>query len=695
MSCFASCFGTRAAGTPDPVGNSRETPKKSLLAAVNERCRKSPVPMNSEVTKMIRGINEQAAEISAEAAYAKKHNGRLPPKAAVAVAEQVMEAVGSLVATARNLEVQIAETSKKWQNHRNTGELDRQLAPLKADLEKVKQQAALASSHFSNDWALVLPPKPTEVDDPAALRRLPLANAPGKLTQLGVLGWIHLSGPVLTPAAEDSESDTDEPADDFAAAPTSGSENAMETVFASFLTAAFDAFEGFVDASNETERAKATSPLDVVVASFSEARIEMTPPLTTMLVADIDEYQQVFDRKVAESGGPNILDELDATVTAAQRRIPSETEIKGLTRDKAAPNPVKLGYAAHIRKMAAPTALTLYMLASILIASTAQAAGAYCIPGPIKGLRRMVAKVIEKYDSFGPCHDIARCTVHFPSFPALIAFLEALIGCGQVIILRIKNRFKAAYDAVPNGGYRDLQLLLLLPDGGGSVADGCAKGKVFRYCELQLNLKDMVAIKNGESSRQKKAGGGGGHDAFNLARAIDAFSPRTLRYKGAADDKTWALMKAGALLEVDFERMDLSERLEQEKLKDALASPQCRVRKLLLGLSKLGAEGGKQLAKGLIANKSMVEVDLGNNRIGGESGKLFATLLKVNNTITNLDLRNCHLGSSCGTEIAAALETNTTITVLDVSHNSFDDSTKSAIEAAWGRGDRNEDYLEL
>ena len=644
--------------------------------------------MNSEVTKMIRCINEQAAEVSAEAAYAKKHNGRLPPKTAASVTAQVLEAVGSLVATARNLEIQMAETSKKWENHRNTGELDRQLAPLKADFEKVNHQTALARSHFSDDWALALPPKPTEVDDPAALRRLPLANAPG-LTQLGVLGWIHLSGP----AAEDSESDTDEP-DDFAAALTSGSENAMETVFASFLTAAFDAFEGFIDESNATGKAAAaTSPLDVVVASFSEARIEMTPALTTMLVADIDEYQQVFDRKVAESGGPNILDELDATVTAARRRIPSETEIKGLL-DKAAPNPVKLGYAAHIRKMAAPTALTLYMLASILIASTAQAAGAYCIPGPIKGLRRMVAKVIEKYDSFDPCHDVARCTVHFPSFPALIAFLDALIGCGQVLIIRIKNRFKAAYDAVPNGGYRDLQLLLLLPDGGGGVADGYAKGKVFRYCELQLNLKDMVAIKNGESLRQKKAGGGG-HDAFNLARAIDAFSPRTLRYKGAADDKTWALMKAGALLEADFERMDLSDPKEQEKLNDALASPQCRVRKLLLGLSKLGAEGGKQLAKGLIANKSMVEIDLGNNRIGRESGKLFAALVKVNKTITNLDLRNCHLGSSCGAALAVALEENTTITVLDVSHNQFDDSTKSAIEAAWRGGDRNEDYLEL
>jgi len=340
-----------------------------------------------------------------------------------------------------------------------------------------------------------------------------------------------------------------------------------------------------------------------------------------------------------------------------------------------------------------------------LIAATSQASGAYCVPGPIKGLMRMVAKVVEKYENFEPCYDVARCTVHFPSLRALLAFLRALIDSGQALIIRIKNRFKAAFDPVPIGGYRDLQLLLLLPDGGGSVTDGYAKDKVFRYCELQLNLKGMVTIKNGESPRQKKAASragslGGGHDAFNLARAIDAFNPRALRYKGAANDKTWALMKAGALLEVDFERMNLADHDGQDKLKDALASPQCRVRTLLLGKCELGAAGGKRLAQGLIANQSMVEVDAGNNRIGAESGKLFAALIDRNNTITNLDLRNCRLGNECGKAIAAALKKNGKILNLDVSHNDFDDATKSAIEDAWesgagAGGSRNEDDLQL
>ena len=53
----------------------------------------------------------------------------------------------------------------------------------------------------------------------------------------------------------------------------------------------------------------------------------------------------------------------------------------------------------------------------------------------------------------------------------------------------------------------------------------------------------MVAIKNGEGAE-----GGGGHDAFNLARAIDAFSPRVLRYNGNSNDDVWQSMKVGGLL---------------------------------------------------------------------------------------------------------------------------------------------------
>lgn len=167
----------------------------------------------------------------------------------------------------------------------------------------------------------------------------------------------------------------------------------------------------------------------------------------------------------------------------------------------------------------------------------------------------------------------------------IAAFLLALVQSGLVYILRVKNRFDAAYDALPAGGYRDLQLLLLLPDGGGAVLDGIRDSKVFRYVELQLNLAPMVEIKNGQSALQAaqteerrkmmdKVGGvdkkatarlnsfrilkKAGHEIFNFARAVDAFSVRTLRYIGAPNDQVWQAIKVGAMLEVDFGSADLS-----------------------------------------------------------------------------------------------------------------------------------------
>ena len=87
----------------------------------------------------------------------------------------------------------------------------------------------------------------------------------------------------------------------------------------------------------------------------------------------------------------------------------------------------------------------------------------------------------------------------------------------------------------------------------------------------------MVAIKNGTVPG---VAAGGGHDAFNLARAIDAFSARTLRYKGDPNEDVWQSIKVGALLEVDFEAIDFSKPKVLAKLVTALGSGQCRVRVL-------------------------------------------------------------------------------------------------------------------
>lgn len=326
------------------------------------------------------------------------------------------------------------------------------------------------------------------------------------------------------------------------------------------------------------------------VSSFEAARTNVAEPLNLGVLQDTDYYQAEYEHACSAStaaasaggkggkggeGGSPVLARLGAAVKKAKAAAPSKEDAAKVTVDDAAPtDPATLGYAMHVRRMAAPTALFLYLLATTLIASIPEALGAVCIPGPIKGLVRMVAKVIDRYASFEPCRDVARCTVHFPTLEGIIAFLLALTGSGLVYIIRVKDRFDAAYDALPGGGYRDLQLLLLLPDGGGTVLDGIRDNKVFRYVELQLNLVGMVAIKNGKSHLQQaklaeeaKAGkaagkaattaesalsGRAGHDIFNFARAIDAFNPRTLRYTGVPTDQVWQAIKVGAMLEVDF-----------------------------------------------------------------------------------------------------------------------------------------------
>lgn len=287
--------------------------------------------------------------------------------------------------------------------------------------------------------------------------------------------------------------------------------------------------------------------------------------LTLTIVIDIESYGAEFAKQL-KAAQPNTMEEVAAAVQQAVKGAPSKAEIANLTADPEAPPPEQIEYGAYMQRIAGPVSIGLYLVVTQLIASTPNAAGAYCVPGPVKGLRRMVAKTIAKYTSFANCRDLARCTVQVPTLDALAAFLKALVDCKQVTILRIKNRFADDYDPLPAGGYRDVQVLLLLPEGGGTV---------HRYAELQINLEAMVKIKNGKGAK-----GGGGHDAFNLARAIDAFSPRTLRYQGNPNDDVWQSMKVGGLLEVDFQDSDLSTPEVQKKLTEAIRPAQCRVREL-------------------------------------------------------------------------------------------------------------------
>lgn len=576
-------------------------------AAAAEGAIKIPLKVN----EMVDTIKEQVGGLNASTAYLDGHGGTLPPAEAKAVVEAVLGAVGSHVVCSWNLEEQIAGTTKQMGKTYDQDYINKSLAPVRADHKKSIKQLKRAVRLFSKVWKLTLPEKPTEADDLEAFAQLPLADAKNKTTQIGVIGWLYLNDQTSGKAGS---------GDGGSLAPYEADPNG-ETVRPSWsLSIVNTTFKGGVTAIICRNAAFAAT-----VSSFAAARAVLAESLNLGVLQDINHYEKVLKEALsanttanataaatadggggsrkekkkkkkggASTGGSPVLDRLAAAVKEAKAKAPSTKQTAKVTVDPAAPaDPATLGYAMHIRRMAAPTALFMYLLASTLISSIPGAVGAVCIPGPIKGLIRMVAKVIDRYASFEPCRDVARCTVHFPTLDGMLAFLLALARSGLVYILRVKNRFDEAYDALPAGGYRDLQLLLLLPDGGGTVGDGIRDKKVFRYVELQLNHVGMVEIKDGKSDLQKatlagaeKAGkaknalaGRAGHAIFNFARAIDAFSPRTLRYKGTPTDQICQAIKVGALLEVDFKGANLSSPEAWAKLA-VLGFEQCRVRTL-------------------------------------------------------------------------------------------------------------------
>jgi hypothetical protein len=192
-----------------------------------------------------------------------------------------------------------------------------------------------------------------------------------------------------------------------------------------------------------------------------------------------------------------------------------------------------------------------------------------CMVGLIKGEPRVIFKSIMKYGgNTSKCRDLARATV-----------VNAVFLCPWIIVIRTKNRMAATYDAIPVGGYRDVQLLCLVQGEDGT----------WQYAELQVNLQGMIAIKDGGEN-------GGGHLAFDEARLVDAFSERTLRYNGAPSALVFGMVRSGVLLALDLADNKLDES-QQTALLGALKSKECRIRSLGLSDCAVGASFGEGLAK--------------------------------------------------------------------------------------------------
>ena len=158
---------------------------------------------------------------------------------------------------------------------------------------------------------------------------------------------------------------------------------------------------------------------------------------------------------------------------------------------------------------------------------------------------------------------------------------------GALCAAESKNRFDPEYDAVPSGGYRDLQMLCYIKDEAG----------VWRFAELQVNTRRMVELKAGGGGA-----GGGGHQAFNEARLIDAFSERSLRYNGTLSDEVIGMVGNGVVLSIDVANSKLAPAHEAALL-DALRSDECRLRGLGLSSCGMSASFAEALPAYLPASK--------------------------------------------------------------------------------------------
>ena len=158
------------------------------------------------------------------------------------------------------------------------------------------------------------------------------------------------------------------------------------------------------------------------------------------------------------------------------------------------------------------------------------------LKAPIKDVERCLVKISEKYKGMvDRVTDMARGTVVCKGAEELlrvVEFLKAEVEKGNVVVVRIKNRVAADFDAMDAGGYRDVLLNIAFKEGGHLV-------------ELQLNLEAFVEIK-----------GSGGHAAYSTGRMLQAFEENVYSFIGgtnqaSCEDIACGLTKRAMLIEMD------------------------------------------------------------------------------------------------------------------------------------------------
>ena len=491
--------------------------------------------MSPKVAAAIASIEVQIVELQDDV----DTHGAVPSSELTAeAARQAADAVGSTLCVIKSLEQQLAEAREKVGGWGDSVK-DPILKPLERDLDAAKATLQAGTEVCTSNWGLEIeePFRPA-VDDQATFASLPMsvpeeATASGA-TMIGVVGQLCLlKGESSVPAWM------------------------------------FDA--------------------------FAKKRVAVSATLVKIILKDVQKYDTELAVQINRPGGALAVTKLaeatsdDAilhqTVKSGGTGIVTKAWIKetaaAATASAAAANvPLDaLAYVAHARLAAGPVSIMLYEVVSELLHAHA-VEGSECLPGMVKGSARIVFKSMTKYlGNTSKCHDLARATVSVRTLADAVAVVLAVLACPLIVVIRAKNRFDPSYDAIPIGGYRDVQLQCLLQDSTDN----------WHYAELQINLVAMIAIKEGGED-------GGGHHAFDQARLIDAFSERTLRYNGKPSDVVFGMVRSGVLLALDLTANKLDES-QQEALQGALQSTECRIRSLVLDQCGVGPALGQAVAE--------------------------------------------------------------------------------------------------
>lgn len=139
---------------------------------------------------------------------------------------------------------------------------------------------------------------------------------------------------------------------------------------------------------------------------------------------------------------------------------------------------------------------------------------------------------IKSFCDFDQINDVTRCTVVVTTLAGVAAVVGALLTSPDVIVVRMKNRFKPSYNSAPRGRYLDCQLLVLIK------VDG-----EFVFAEIQANLASMMAIKGRPGGRSL---------IFKFARSIEVFDRDAYTHSGEWSAQICARIAAGSLLIVDM-----------------------------------------------------------------------------------------------------------------------------------------------